>query len=87
LGADKDFVNLYPNFIVRWIIYAVLLDVTYNGVIIMTWEEVYSSLPVKSKMIIDIAEENRIDLTELANLQVQKQENDTHLNEVNYGIS
>ena len=51
----------------------------------MTWEEVYSSLPIQSRMIIDIAEAYRIDLTELANLQVQKQENDTYSNEVRYG--
>lgn len=51
----------------------------------MTWEEIYSSLPIQSKMIIDIAEAYKVDLTELANLQVQKHENDTHFNEVNYG--
>ena len=56
-----------------------------DGVKMMTWEEVYSSLPIQSRMIIDIAEAYRIDLTELANLQVQKQENDTYLNEVRYG--
>ena len=53
----------------------------------MAWEEIYSSLPIQSKMIMDIAEAYGVDLTELANLQVQKHENDTHLNEVNYGIS
>ena len=53
----------------------------------MTWEEIYSSLPIQSKMIMDIAEAYKVDLTKLAELQVQKQENDTHLNEVNYGIS
>jgi hypothetical protein len=53
----------------------------------MTWEEIYSSLPIQSRMIIDIAEAYRIDLTELASLLVQKQENDTNLNEVIYGIS
>jgi hypothetical protein len=79
---------LCPDFIVRRIIYAVSLDVTYcYGVIIMTWEEVYSSLSIQSRMIIDIAEAYRVDLTELANLLVQKQENNTHLNEVIYGIS
>lgn len=51
----------------------------------MTWEEVYSSLSIQAKMIIDIAEAYKVDLTELANLQVQKQENDTHINEVRYG--
>lgn len=53
----------------------------------MTWEEIYSSLPIQSRMIIDIAESYKVDLTELANLLIQKQENDTHLNEVIYGIS
>lgn len=53
----------------------------------MTWEEIYSSLPIQSKMIMDIAEVYKVDLTKLANLQVKKQENDTHLNEVNYGTS
>lgn len=53
----------------------------------MTWEEIYSSLPIQSKMIMDIAEAYKVDLIKLAELQVQKQENDTHLNEVNYGIS
>jgi hypothetical protein len=53
----------------------------------MTWEEVYSSLPIQSRMIIDIAEAYRVDLTELANLQVQKQESNTHLNEVIHGVS
>lgn len=51
----------------------------------MTWEEIYISLPIQSRMIIDIAEAYKINLTELANLLVQKQENDTHLNEVRYG--
>lgn len=51
----------------------------------MTWEETYSSLPIQSKMIMDIAEAYKVDLTELANLQVQKQENDTHLNEARHG--
>lgn len=51
----------------------------------MTWEEVYNSLSVQAKKIIDIAEAHKVDLTELANLQVQKQENDTHFNEVRYG--
>ncbi|WP_176700513.1 hypothetical protein [Gilliamella sp. Nev3-1] len=51
----------------------------------MTWEEIYSSLPIQSRMIIDIAEAYKVDLTELANLQVQKQESDTHLNEVIHG--
>ena len=53
----------------------------------MKWQEIYNSLPIPSKVIIDIAEAYKVDLTELANLQVQKHENDTHLNEVNYGIS
>lgn len=53
----------------------------------MSWEEIYSSLPIQSKMILDIAEAYKVDLTKLANLQVQKQENDTHLNEVNYGTN
>lgn len=51
----------------------------------MKWKVIYNSLPIPSKMIIDIAEAYKVDLTELANLQVQKQENDTHFNEVNYG--
>lgn len=51
----------------------------------MEWEEVYNSLSTKEKLIIDIAEAHRVDLTKLANLQVQKQENDTHLNGVRYG--
>lgn len=56
-----------------------------DGVKIMTWEEIYSSLPIQSRMIIDIAEAYKVDLTELANLLVQKQENDTYLNGVRYG--
>lgn len=51
----------------------------------MTWEEVYNSLSIQAKMIIDIAEAYKVDLTELANLQIQKQESDTHFNEVRYG--
>lgn len=53
----------------------------------MKWEEVYQSLSIQERMIIDIAEAYKVDLTELANLLVQKQENDTNLNEVIYGIS
>lgn len=53
----------------------------------MTWEEIYNSLPIQSKIIMDMAEAYNVDLIELAELQVQKWENDTHLNEVNYGIS
>ena len=51
----------------------------------MEWEEIYNSLSTKEKLIIDIAEAHRVDLTKLANLQVQKQENDTHINGVCYG--
>ena len=51
----------------------------------MEWEEVYRALSTQEKLIIDIAEVHRVDLTKLANLQVQKQENDTHLNGVRYG--
>ncbi|WLS93628.1 hypothetical protein [Gilliamella apis] len=51
----------------------------------MEWEEVYNSLSTKEKLIIDIAEAHRVDLIKLANLQVQKQENDTYSNEVRYG--
>ena len=51
----------------------------------MEWEEVYRALSIQERMIIDIAESYRVDLTKLANLQVQKQENDTHLNGVCYG--
>ena len=53
----------------------------------MKWEEIYQSLSIQERMIIDIAEAYKVDLTKLANLLVQKQENDTHLNEVIYGIS
>ena len=53
----------------------------------MKWEEVYQSLSIQERMIIDIAEAYKVDLTELANLLVQKQENGTILNEVIYGIS
>lgn len=53
----------------------------------MKWEEVYQSLSIQERMIIDIAEAYKVDLTELANLLVQKQENGTNLNEVIYGIS
>lgn len=73
----------------RHVVYAVSQYVTGGNELKqeqkMTWEEIYSSLPIQSKMIIDIAEAYKVDLTELANLQVQKQENDTHFNEVNYG--
>ena len=41
----------------------------------MKWEEVYQSLSIQERMIIDIAEAYKVDLTELANLLVQKQEN------------
>lgn len=51
----------------------------------MKWEEIYQSLSIQERMIIDIAEAYKVDLTKLANLQVQKQENDTHLNGVRYG--
>ncbi|WP_334320405.1 hypothetical protein [Gilliamella apicola] len=51
------------------------------------WEEVYQSLSIQERMIIDTAEAYKVDLTELANLLVQKQENGTNLNEVIYGIS
>lgn len=53
----------------------------------MTWNRVYNQLSDAEKMIIDIADDNRIDLTDLANLQVQKQEINTHMNEVNYGTN
>lgn len=53
----------------------------------MKWEEIYQSLSIQERMIIDIAEAYKVDLTKLANLQVQKQENGTNLNEVIYGIS
>ena len=53
----------------------------------MKWEEIYQSLSIQERMIIDIAEAYKVDLTELANLLVQKQENGTNLNEVIYGIS
>ena len=77
---------MYLRFDIRLVVYADSLDVrSGDGVKMMTWEEVYSSLPIQSRMIIDIAEAYRIDLTELANLQVQKQENDTYSNEVRYG--
>lgn len=51
----------------------------------MTWEDIYNSLSTQEKLIIDIAETHRVDLTKLANLQVQKQENDTHIMEELYG--
>ena len=51
----------------------------------MTWEQLYNSLSDAQKMIIDLADDNNIDLTELASIQVQREENNTHLNEVNYG--
>ena len=53
----------------------------------MTWEEIYQSLSIQERMIVDVAEAYRVDLTKLANLQVQKQENGTNLNEVIYGVS
>ena len=53
----------------------------------MKWEEIYQSLSIQERMIVDIAEAYKVDLTKLANLQVQKQENGTNLNEVIYGIS
>lgn len=53
----------------------------------MKWEEIYQSLSIQERMIVDVAEAYRVDLTKLANLQVQKQENGTNLNEVIYGIS
>lgn len=52
----------------------------------MKWEQVYNSLSKHERQIIDLANENRIDLTYLANIQVQKQENDTNLNEVRNGL-
>ena len=77
---------MYLRFDAWWTVWADSMDVrSGDGVKMMTWEEVYSSLPIQSRMIIDIAEAYRIDLTELANLLVQKQENDTYLNEVRYG--
>lgn len=51
----------------------------------MKWEEIYQSLSIQERMIVDIAEAYKVDLTKLANLQVQKQENDTYSNEVRYG--
>ena len=51
----------------------------------MEWEEIYNSLSTQEKLIIDIAEAHRVDLTKLANLQVQKQENGTHMMEELYG--
>lgn len=51
----------------------------------MKWEEIYQSLSIQERIIVDIAEAYRVDLTELANLQVQKQENDTHMIEESYG--
>lgn len=51
----------------------------------MTWEQILNSLSDEEKRIIKLANENHIDLAYLANLQVQKQENDTNLNEVVYG--
>ena len=51
----------------------------------MKWEEVYQSLSIQERMIIDIAEAYKVDLTKLANLQVQKQENGTHMMEELYG--
>ena len=41
----------------------------------MKWEEIYQLLSIQERMIIDIAEAYKVDLTELANLLVQKQEN------------
>ena len=51
----------------------------------MKWEQIYQSLSIQERMIIDIAEAYKVDLTKLANLQVQKQENDTYSNEGKYG--
>lgn len=51
----------------------------------MTWEEIYQSLSIQERMIVDVAEAYRVDLTKLANLQVQKQENVTHVMEELYG--
>lgn len=51
----------------------------------MKWEEVYQSLSIQERMIVDIAEAYKVDLTKLANLQVQKQENATHMMEELYG--
>lgn len=51
----------------------------------MKWEEIYQSLSIQERIIVDIAEAYRVDLTKLANLQVQKQENDTRMIEESYG--
>lgn len=51
----------------------------------MKWEEVYQLLSIQERMIVDIAETYKVDLTKLANLQVQKQENGTHMMEELYG--
>ncbi|MBI0154149.1 hypothetical protein [Gilliamella sp. W8128] len=51
----------------------------------MKWEEIYQSLSIQERMIVDVAEAYRVDLTKLANLQVQKQENVTHVMEELYG--
>ncbi|WP_172398223.1 hypothetical protein [Gilliamella apicola] len=51
----------------------------------MKWEEIYQLLSIQERIIVDIAEAHRVDLTKLANLQIQKQENDTHMMEELYG--
>lgn len=51
----------------------------------MKWEEIYQLLSIQERMIVDIAEAYKVDLTKLANLQVQKQENATHMMEELYG--
>lgn len=51
----------------------------------MKWEEIYQLLSIQERMIVDIAEAYKVDLTKLANLQVQKQENGTHMMEELYG--
>ncbi|WP_392559754.1 hypothetical protein [Orbus mooreae] len=51
----------------------------------MTWEQVYNDLSEVEKQIMELASSNHIDLTNLANLQFQKHENDTNSNEVIYG--
>lgn len=51
----------------------------------MKWEEIYQLLSIQERMIVDIAEAYKVDLTKLANLQVQKQENGTHVMEELYG--
>lgn len=51
----------------------------------MSYESILNTLTDVQRLILQLANDNHIDLTELANLQVQKQENDTNLNEVQYG--